>query len=81
MPEEDFRRAAAPLFASEVVDVVEWSFDLGFDRALPAWVHALLDFYAASGRLLGHGVHFSGLSVGDDGRRPGMLVARRCPDR
>lgn len=63
MPEEQFRAAAAPLFSEGVVDVVEWSLDLGFDRVLPAWLAGLLDHYASAGRLLGHGVHYSPLSA------------------
>jgi uncharacterized protein len=63
MLEDDFRVATAPLFAEEAVDVLEWSFDTGWNRAMPPWAEALLDFYAEAGRLLGHGVHYSALSA------------------
>jgi uncharacterized protein (UPF0276 family) len=63
MLEEDFRLATAPLFIDESVDVLEWSFDTGWGRTMPAWADELLDFYAENGRLLGHGVHFSPLSA------------------
>lgn len=62
MLEDDFRAAAAPLFADGTVDVLEWSLDTGV-RPLPPWAEALLDFYASEGRLLGHGVHYSPLSA------------------
>lgn len=65
MLEEDFREAAAPLFASGEVDALEWSFDTGWGRrdGVPAWADALLDHYASEGRLFGHGVHYSPLSA------------------
>ncbi len=75
MPEEDFRAASAPLFAEEIVDVLEWSFDTSFDRALPAWADALLDHYAEAGRLFGHGVHYSPLSATFEERQARWLDA------
>lgn len=63
MPEDDFRQAAAPLFAEGQVDAVEWSFDMRWRSQRPPWLEALLDHYGAEGRLLGHGVHFSAMSA------------------
>lgn len=63
MLEDDFREAASPLFAEGVVDVLEWSFDTGWTRPMPAWADALLAHYGAEGRLLGHGVHYSPFSA------------------
>jgi len=63
MLEDDFRNAAAPLFAEGIVDVVEWSFDTGWGRVIPEWADALLDHYGEEGRLLGHGVHYSAFSA------------------
>ena len=63
MLEDDWRAAALPLFAEGLVDALEWSFDTA--TTLPAWAEALLDHYAAAGRLWGHGVTFSLLAAHD----------------
>ena len=63
MPEPGFARAALPLFAEDAVDVVEWSFDMGWGPSgVPAWLSQVLDDYSEHGRLDGHGVSFSLLS-------------------
>ncbi|OJY27962.1 MAG: hypothetical protein BGO98_28675 [Myxococcales bacterium 68-20] len=83
MLEDDFRLAAGPLFAEGVVDVLEWSFDTGWGRAIPEWADALLDHYGEAGRLLGHGVHYSAFSARWEERQARWLerlageVARR----
>ena len=83
MLEDDFRSAAAPLFAEGIVDVLEWSFDTGWGRSIPDWADALLDFYGEEGRLLGHGVHYSAFSARWEERQARWLeqlaaeVARR----
>ncbi|MBX3219529.1 MAG: DUF692 family protein [Labilithrix sp.] len=81
MFEDDFRVAAAPLFAAGDVDVLEWSFDTGprlvgaaGDRG-PSWAEALLDHYAAEGRLFGHGVHYSPFSARWEERQQRWLEA------
>jgi uncharacterized protein (UPF0276 family) len=67
MLEADFVRAAQPLFAAGAVEVLEWSFDVGWPPAVvPAWANDLLQCYSATGNLLGHGVSFSPLSAGAD---------------
>jgi uncharacterized protein len=63
MPEKDFFQATRVLFEAGQVDVVEWSFDLGWDRGLPGWLQELLVFYSDRQRLLGHGVNYSLLSA------------------
>ncbi len=64
MPTEDFLRATLPLFETNAVDVVEWSFDTAWtDEELPSWMPPLLDDYAEAGRLLGHGIAYSPLSA------------------
>jgi uncharacterized protein len=64
MLEDDFLRATLPLFEAGEVDVLEWSFDVGWSLpAMPAWAEELLDDYSRAGRLLGHGVTFSVLSA------------------
>lgn len=63
LPEADLRDAQLPLFADGLVEALEWTLDVEFDSALPPWVEALLDHYAAAGVLYGHGVHFSPLSA------------------
>jgi uncharacterized protein (UPF0276 family) len=63
MLEPDFIGAALPLFEYGEVEVLEWSFDTGWGPdSLPEWAAELLDHFAASGRLLGHGVTYSPLS-------------------
>lgn len=63
MPEPAFAAAALPLFDEGLVDVLEWSFDMGWGRTpTPDWVDGLLDDYALSGDLIGHGVSYSVLA-------------------
>ena len=73
MLEDDFLRAALPLFEAGEVEVLEWSFDVGWGLpALPAWAEELLACYSDQGRLLGHGVTYSALSgVQPRSTRPG----------
>lgn len=63
MPTPDFFQAAQPLFEAGVVQVLEWSFDMGWGADLPPWVTHLLEFYSQRDRLLGHGVTYSLLSA------------------
>ena len=63
MLEEDFLRASLPLFEAGVVEVLEWSFDVGWSLPqLPRWADELLKHYSQADALLGHGVTFSALS-------------------
>ncbi len=65
MLEKDFLAASLPLFESAMVEVVEWSPDIGWSRdSIPQWAHLLLGEYSENGRLLGHGVQFSPLNAG-----------------
>ena len=65
MPEIAFASAALPLFADDIVDEIEWSFDMGWGpTGVPDWLDGLLDEYATADRLIGHGVSFS-LLAGD----------------
>jgi uncharacterized protein (UPF0276 family) len=67
MLEDDFARAAYPLFEVGEIEILEWSFDVGWPPAtVPQWAEDLLAFYSANGRLLGHGVSYSALSAGID---------------
>lgn len=78
MPEAEFLQAAYPLLEEGCVDVLEWSFDVGWPPAsLPAWAAGLLDHYAACGRLLGHGVSYSPLSAHDHVRQDAWLAHLR----
>lgn len=64
METASFAGAAAALFDEGIVEQVEWSFDTMWGRPdVPPWLTALLDEFAAAGRLDGHGVSFSVLSV------------------
>lgn len=52
--------AAIPLFESEKVEAIEWSFDTVFRHdQLPEWFAELLRAFSREGRLIGHGVFFS----------------------
>ncbi len=73
MLDEAFRETATPLFEAGVVDVLEYSFELGWARERPAWAQGLLEFYGAQGRLWGHGVTYSPLSASADVRHAAWL--------
>lgn len=59
MPSEDFIASTYELFEGGEVDVLEWSFDMGFATALPEWASSLLSHYSQESALLGHGVTLS----------------------
>lgn len=72
--EEDFLRAAFPLFEAGEVEILEWSFDVGWPpTVLPRWADDLLQSYSDADRLLGHGVSYSPLSVGIHDQQAGWL--------
>ncbi|MDF3029008.1 MAG: hypothetical protein K0S23_3315 [Fluviicola sp.] len=53
-------QATLPLFASEKVEAIEWSFDTLYKvREIPDWFVELLRAFSQEGRLIGHGVYFS----------------------
>lgn len=53
-------QATLPLFASEKVEAIEWSFDTLYKvRDIPDWFIELLHAFGNEGRLIGHGVYFS----------------------
>ena len=52
--------AALPLFQSEKVQAIEWSFDALYRQSdIPPWFLELLRIYSREKRLIGHGVFFS----------------------
>lgn len=56
----DMLMASLPLFASEKVQAIEWSFDALFKvRNIPDWFVELLRAFSQENRLIGHGVFFS----------------------
>ncbi len=63
MPESEFFQATRQLFEAGQIEVVEWSFDVGWGSSLPEWLGELLRFYSDRDRLLGHGVSYSLLSA------------------
>jgi len=64
MPEDDFRRASFPLFEAGEVEILEWSFDMGWGPSgVPVWTRALIEYFSVAERLIGHGVTFSALSA------------------
>src|SRR5215510_8083413 len=74
MLEDDFLRAAYPLFAAGEVEVLEWSFDTGWPPAVvPQWAGELVATYSTNNRLLGHGVHYSALSAGTEPQQQAWL--------
>jgi len=63
MMEHDFLNAALPLFESGEIEVIEWSFDMGWGpQSPPDQCLFLLDHFSRENRLIGHGVSFSILS-------------------
>ncbi len=75
MLEDDFLRAAYPLFAAGEVEVLEWSFDTGWPPAvIPQWATELIAAFGAENRLLGHGVHYSALSAGTESQQREWLA-------
>ena len=83
MVDEPFRLATLPLFEAGIVDVLEWSFEIGWSDGEPPWAAALLDHYAQAGRLFGHGVTYSPLSVAAAQRQATWIdrVAHECTRR
>ncbi len=69
MMDSDFERAAKPLFEAGSVEVVEWSFDMGWGRRLPPWIDQTLNEFLANGNLLGHGVSYSALDASETNRQ------------
>lgn len=60
---EPFEQAASPLFDDSLIDVVEWSFDMGWGLPeLPSWLQSMLSEFSQRDAVLGHGVSFSALS-------------------
>jgi len=81
MPEADFLAASAPLFAAGEVEVLEWSFDMGWGGvALPDAGSQLLREYSQRDRLLGHGVSYSLLSADWDSTHWLDCVAAECAE-
>lgn len=70
---DDFRQVTMPLFDQHLVDVVEWSFDMGWGRRLPAWLQSVLADYSKRGKLLGHGVSYSALDASETDRQDRWL--------
>jgi uncharacterized protein (UPF0276 family) len=58
--DENILSAALPLFQTEKIDAIEWSFDTLYKfRNIPHWFTELLETYSNKKRLIGHGVYFS----------------------
>jgi uncharacterized protein len=52
--------ASLPVFESEKVQAIEWSFDTLYNQpSIPGWFYELLKIYGDENRLVGHGVFFS----------------------
>lgn len=52
--------ASVPLFESEKVQAIEWSFDTIYKlNKIPPWFIELLNAFGVEKRLIGHGVFFS----------------------
>lgn len=63
MLEQDVFHAAKPFLENGDIEILEWSFDMGWgDDPLPSWCSSLLNQYSQANRLTGHGVSFSILS-------------------
>lgn len=63
MLEEDVFQAAKPLLENGDIEILEWSFDMGWGPdPLPSWCESILNQYSQNNCLTGHGVSFSILS-------------------
>src|SRR5687767_7258149 len=63
--DENILSAALPLFETEKVAAIEWSFDTLYKfRDIPGWFVELLKAFGDKQRLIGHGVYFSLFSGG-----------------
>lgn len=75
MPGDEYWQVAQPLFANDQVDVVEWSFDIGWGmHVLPDWLYTVLQDFSDRGCLLGHGVSYSALDASDTLRQSRWLA-------
>jgi uncharacterized protein len=63
MPEDCFRSAARPLFQNNLVEAVEWSFDVGWNHPASEWLQNTLSKFESEKRLIGHGVNYSPFSM------------------
>ena len=58
--DQNLLSACLPLFQEEKVEAIEWSFDALYQIAdIPEWFFQFLQTYAASRRLVGHGIYYS----------------------
>lgn len=83
MIEDAYAAASLPLFEAGEVEVLEWSFDIGWGAPIPSWAHDLLAFYSDQNCLLGHGVTFSALSASWSERQADWLqrLRQECVER
>lgn len=64
MPHACYLDAISLLLSEGIIDLIEWSFDMGWGSyPLPSLVQELLDQFGRRDRLIGHGVEFSLLSA------------------
>ena len=63
MLEDTFYQATKSLFEEGLVEVAEWSFDMGWGRETPGWLTELLGDFSGRNALLGHGVSYSPLDA------------------
>lgn len=71
-PADDLRLAQAPIFATEIVDAIEWT----WEGTPPAWLVELATFFAGHAALYGHLVAYP--VIGDDARLAAQLAAARA---
>ena len=69
MPNDDFRRATQSLFELDLVEIVEWTFDMGWGIQLPNWLERILAEFSSAGNLAGHGVSYSPLDASSTDRQ------------
>lgn len=73
MMEPEFEVAVQPLFDDDLVEIVEWSFDIGWGRQPSAWLDQVLRDYSQKSQLLGHGVSYSALDASETERQSSWL--------
>jgi uncharacterized protein len=81
MPQADLLTAIEPLLAAGAIEVLEWSFDMGWGGPpLPTLVTQLLAEYSQRDRLLGHGVSYSLLSAAGEHEHWLDCLAMECQE-
>lgn len=60
LPYTEFLQSCLPLFRDELIECIEWPFDIIHDQEnIPEWAAGLRTEYSNANRLVGHGLYYS----------------------